>query len=377
MEENTEGQVADDKKVQKAESNQHEIKCAGCSADLEFKPGTTNLHCQYCGAENEIEIEDIEITENDYLATLKKTGGGAPTQEVTIVECNGCSAETTFDPKVSSDQCPYCGAPIVIRDAHSETLIRAESLLPFGVNEKEAFDTFKTWLNKLWWAPNDLKKYATQKELFVGMYMPYWTYDADTYSAYTGLRGDNYTESYTVTINGQTQTRTRVKTRWSPAAGNVHVNFDDTLVRASDSLPIKLLHKIEPFDLENLVPYNDKFITGFRTEKYQIGLEDGFEMAKTKMKPQITSAAKRDIGGDMQKVTTLNSKYENITFKHVLLPVWISSYMYEQKTYRFLINARTGKVQGERPYSKIKIAMAIIGGLIVIGTVVGLIMAYN
>lgn len=360
-----------------AQTNWNEIQCGGCGADLQYKPGSTNLHCQYCGAENEIEIEDVTIEENDYLATLHKTGGGAPTQEINIVKCGGCSAETEFEPNVSADSCPYCGAPLVITSAHCEKVIRAESLLPFDIDDKVAYDTFRKWLNKLWFAPNGLKKYATQKELFVGMYMPYWTYDADTSTDYTGRRGDNYTETYTVNVNGQTQTRTRVKTNWRPAAGNVYVQFDDTLVRASNSLPTKLLHAIEPFDLQNLVPYNDKFITGFRTEKYQIGLEEGFELAKKRMKPRIETAIRRDIGGDQQRIHTMNTTYDNITFKHVLLPIWISSYMYEQKTYRFIINARTGKVQGERPYSVIKIVMAILGGLAIIGLIIWLISAFS
>ncbi len=55
------------------------------------------------------------------------------------------------------------------------------------------------------------------------------------------------------------------------------------------------------------------------------------------------------------------------TFKHILLPIWMAAYKYGGKSYRFVVNAQTGKVQGERPWSAWKITGAVIAGLIVAG----------
>ena len=41
----------------------------------------------------------------------------------------------------------------------------------------------------------------------------------------------------------------------------------------------------------------------------------------------------------------------------MLLPLWICSYRYKRKIYRFLVNARTGEVQGQRPWSWVKITL--------------------
>jgi hypothetical protein len=76
---------------------------------------------------------------------------------------------------------------------------------------------------------------------------------------------------------------------------------------------------------------------------------------------------RQDIAGDEQRIGNLNTDYNAITFKHILLPIWISAYQYNGKIYRFIINGRTGKLEGERPYSWIKIALTIVAVVAIIG----------
>jgi hypothetical protein len=113
-------------------------------------------------------------------------------------------------------------------------------------------------------------------------------------------------------------------------------------------------------------PYKEAFLAGFTAERYQLSLPEGFVQAQQLMQPTIDATIRRDIGGDEQRITSKQSKYDNITFKHVLLPIWCSAYRYRSKLFRFLVNARTGEVQGERPYSPWKIAFAIVLGLLII-----------
>ena len=141
------------------------------------------------------------------------------------------------------------------------------------------------------------------------------------------------------------------------SSGHVDNLFDDVLVVASKSLPREYVEKLEPWELQNLVPFNESYLSGFKTESYQIDLKEGFDDAKIKMDERIRAAVCSDIGGDHQRIHTLNTIYNNITFKHILLPIWISAYQYKEKVYRFLINGLTGEVQGERPYSWIKISL--------------------
>ncbi|HBF87077.1 MAG TPA: hypothetical protein DDX39_00435 [Bacteroidales bacterium] len=354
-----------------AETNQSEIICKGCSASLVYKPGTTNLKCEYCGAENEIIVSNEEIKEISFEKFLSEKYDSVDKVEVVTVKCQGCGAETTFDPNIISDSCAFCGSVIVVKTGTSQSIVKPGSLLPFQIDAKKAFLEFKNWINSLWWAPNDLKKLASQSEKIKGMYIPYWTYDSKTSSSYTGQRGDNYTTTETYRgSDGKTATRTVTKIRWTYASGHIYHNFDDVLVLASNSLPRKYTERLEPWDLDKLIPYDEKFLSGFKTETYHIDMKDGFTDAKAKMDDAIRTMIKRDIGGDHQQISSVNTTYEDITFKHILLPIWISAYRYSEKVYRFMVNARTGEVQGERPYSWIKITLAILAGIGAIAAVV-------
>jgi LSD1 subclass zinc finger protein len=351
-----------------AEVDQGKVKCHDCGAFLTFAPGTTHLNCQYCGAKNEIKTEKAEAVEIDFEKFLSQASHAQEEQQVSTVKCDGCGASTTMAPNVTSDNCPFCATPLVIKNGTTRSLIRPKYMLPFKVDRKKADGLFVSWVKGLWWAPNDLKHYASQtSEKLNGMYMPYWTYDSNTASHYTGMRGDYYydTETYTDS-EGKAQTRRVQKTRWTPASGHVSRSFDDVLVCASKALPDKMTRELEPWDLPELVNYNDSFLSGFKTESYQVEVKEGFDVAKKVMDKEIRNDVTKDIGGDTQTITSVDTDYKDITFKHILLPIWISAYRYNDKVYRFTINARTGEVQGERPYSAMKIALAVIGVLAVV-----------
>jgi LSD1 subclass zinc finger protein len=365
---------------EKTKEISNQLDCKECGALLKFAPGTTHLKCEYCGCANEIKeaAEPTVVVEIDFEKFLNENDSGVEKQEIVTVKCGNCGAATTLKPNVTSDSCPFCASPIVITGGTANSIIKPKYLLPFKVDQKAAFEDFKKWVKGLWFAPNDLKNYVDNAEKLNGMYIPYWTYDSNTDSDYTGQRGDNYvtTETYTTTVNGKsvTNTRTVTKIRWSYASGRVYNKFDDVLVLASNSLPEKYTNELEPWDLESLTAYNDKFLSGFRSESYQVDVKTGFEKSKVIMDGGIRTSVKRDIGGDHQQITSLSTVYNDITFKHILLPVWLSAYRYSDKVYRFMINGRTGEVQGERPYSVIKITLAILG-VIAIG--VGIYFGYR
>ncbi len=197
-----------------------------------------------------------------------------------------------------------------------------------------------------------------------GVYLPYWTYDSQTTTGYTGQRGTYYyvDESYR-DAQGNRRTRRVRKTKWSFTGGTVYVPFDDVLVPATRSLPRKLLDELEPWDLAALTPYAAAFLSGFIAERYAVDLEQGFTVAQERMAPSIRASICRDIGGDDQRILSMRVQHANVRFKHFLLPLWISSFRYGDKVYRFLVNARTGEGVGERPYSVVKIALAVLLGI--------------
>ena len=342
---------------------QSTFPCQGCGADLTFAPGTASLRCEYCGHEQEIGAAGKAevIQEHSFEEGLKKARrvpAAALIQNGQEVQCKGCGARTVVEGR--SDHCPYCDSPVVVAQEQKEELFAPESLLPFKLDRRQARQKFEQWVASLWFAPSELGKRAAADRLD-GVYLPHWTYDSQTTTQYRGQRGEHYwvEESYTDS-QGKRQTRRVRRTRWYPASGVVRVPFDDVLVCASKSLPRWLTERLEPWDLHDLKPFDGAFLSGFVTERYAIGLEDGFKIAEERMASTIRTAICRDIGGDEQRIDSMRVQHANTRFKHLLLPLWISSFRWQQKVYRFTVNARTGEVAGERPWSWIKIALLVL-----------------
>lgn len=357
-------------------TTQQEVRCKSCGSKLTFAPGTNALKCEHCGTLNDIAASTEVIEELDFEKFINNYKEEAQKQDITTVKCDACSAQTSFEANVVSGSCPFCGSPIVVSSGTVHTSIQPKSLLPFLIDKRKSLEMYTNWLKDLWFAPSDLVKLASQDGKLTGMYIPYWTYDAQTTTDYLGERGIDYTETeeYETTENGETVTRTReiVRTDWFPVSGQVNNAFDDTLVVASRSLPKGITNKLEPWDLKSLVPFNPSYLSGYKTESYQLDLKEGFEEAKVRMDEVISQDVLAAIGGNHQRVFSQKTSYDHITFKHILLPIWISSYRYQGKVYRFLINGRTGQVHGDRPYSWIKIALAILALLVVIILIVTL-----
>lgn len=340
-----------------------QFPCGSCGAKLEFSPGAASLKCPYCSHQNNIPQSAEEIRELDFYEYFARATEQGDAQEVQTVKCQACGATSTLQPNISMSHCPFCGTQLHAA-AKASRLIKPGAVLPFKIPKNKALELFRDWLGGLWFAPNGLKEQAARDGGIKGMYLPYWTFDAKTTTWYDGERGEDYyvSERYTdEDDDGNTVTRTRQvrHTRWHAASGTVWQNFDDVIVQAGRSLPPEIVDELEPWDLKQLVPYQDAYMSGFQAEAYQVDLGDGFERAKHEMDGAIRETIAADIGGDHQRIHTVRSQFDGITFKHILLPVWISAYKYGDKSYRFLINGSTGEVQGERPWSVAKIAMTV------------------
>ena len=326
-----------------AGSRSREFSCSQCGSSVEFQPGTTVLACQHCGSETPLSDADEQIDELDlheWLAFLEKE---EETEEVLTATCSGCGAEIERNTRLSAELCPFCGTTIVAAGGTHQQ-IKPRSLLPFKVDQTNAIESFRRWVSKRWFAPNDFKKRVRLDTALSGIYLPYWTYDAEATTAYTGRRG--------------TRSSTGDTTSWRSVSGTVYNRFDDVLVPATRSLPTGYLQELEPWDLSELVPFNSQYLSGFRAESYQISLVDGFADARDQMDKLIRNSIRKAIGGDKQRILSMRSEFKNLTFKHILLPVWTSAYRYRNKSFRFLVNARTGEAQGDRPWSRIKVAIA-------------------
>ena len=383
--------------------SEHRYPCAQCGASLRFQPGQQMLVCDWCGHQHQIgdgparaparqpgggsEAQDVLLTDPATGRALQwDAGHKSPelqeiplqkglrldadsdiAEDIRTLSCPNCGARIELEGATHSGACPFCATPVVA-DTGPTRRIKPQGVLPFVLTEAQARKAMEAWLGRLWFAPSGLLDYARRGRRMTGIYSPFWTFDARTQSNYAGQRGDYYYETVYVTqqINGRSQRVAQQvrKIRWRPASGRVARDFNDVLVLASASLARRFRDGLTPWDLSHLQPYRPDYLAGLEAEGYTIPLADGHQTARQEMAGVIHMDARRAIGGDVQRIQRLETEHRDETFKHILLPVWTAAYRYSGKSYRFVVNGQSGRVQGERPWSVWKIAAAALAALV-------------
>ena len=337
-----------------------QTKCKSCGGFMHYAPEEENLKCVYCGTVVDLDKSAAQIVENDfhYWKERANESAGDDMAEASEVKCRQCGATTSLPSHVSGAKCAFCGTPLMMNEASVKRFWQPNYLLPFKISARTGGKNFAKWLGGKWLAPSILKKSAVSHDLFKGVYLPFWTYDANTFTEYRGERGNDRREQYK---DDKGETRTRIVTDWYAARGNVYVTFDDVLVPASRSLPPSIANRLTKWDMTNCVAYRKEFLAGFVTEIYQRDFRESLDDAKKLMKPIIEAEIRKDIGGDRQRIHSTQTRYDDLKFKHLLLPVWISAFKFNNKLYQFVVNGRTGQVIGEYPKSTGKIVLVVLG----------------
>lgn len=352
---------------------QRAFPCPACGAAMAYDPARSALACAACGhlrllPEPDADARAAALREQDYLEALRRLAAQEPSLEARVVDCPSCGAQTRFEGHVVGDHCAFCAAPLLLERAHVQRLIRPQALLPFALDKAAAQRVFAQWVGSRWFAPNALKATVRAADGVKGVYVPWWTYDADTFTTYRGERGVNrrvpeLRPNATAQAGAPT---TRVITDWTPASGAAAASFDDILVAGSPSVPPHLARVLDRWDLSRLRPPADEALAGFGVEVYRTGLEAGFAQARERMQPAIDAAIRRDIGGDAQRIHARQTSVDAIRFKHLLLPVWVGSYRFRGKPYQVVVNGQSGEVEGDRPWSAWKIALAASAALLLL-----------
>jgi predicted RNA-binding Zn-ribbon protein involved in translation (DUF1610 family) len=331
--------------------------CESCGGDLKFDPTTQQLGCAHCGASFEIADVRDPVAERDLrdaLGMIRK-GKHARSDQMLAgakeVVCQNCGGHTTFTGSLTADNCPYCLTPIQRDDVHdAPDRLPVDGVVPFAVDQKQAKELIHKWINKRWFAPSEFKEYGRTGS-FTSVYGAYFTYDADTVTQYRGERGDDYQV-------GDDDNR-RTETRWRHVSGAVNNSFDDITVFANDGMDPKRIAKLEPWPTETAKPYTAEYVAGHLCRTYDRDVEECFDDATSVMTKQIRTTIERDIGGDHQRIKSMDIEWKTMTYKHLLMPIWLLTVIYLQKPYQVYINGITGEVQGARPYSKAKILTAV------------------
>jgi hypothetical protein len=286
-------------------------------------------------------------------------------KETTSVRCQSCQAISVFEAARVGQRCDFCGSSALVPYEELKEAIQPESLLAFHVSETVVRESIRKWYASRWFAPNRLKSGAIT-DTVKGLYIPYWTFDAQVHADWTAQSGYYYyvTETYRDS-RGETQSRQVRKVRWVPSAGVLDHFFDDELVPATKGVDPQLLRRVEPFPTKELVAYDPSFLSGWVVERYQIDLVTAAQTSRNTMDAAIRNMCANQVPGDTHRDLHVDADFSRQTFKHLLVPVWLLTYLYGSKSYQVLVNGYTGTIAGKYPKSWIKITVTVLAALAV------------
>jgi hypothetical protein len=341
--------------------------CPSCGAEATWNPAKQALVCAYCGTVSPAKLADdgTLVREHDLDAALRdvpQSERGWQTAKITV-KCQSCQAISVFDPKVVAQRCEFCGSSALVPYEEIKQTIRPESVLPFKLPETDVRERIRIWYGQRWFAPNRLGRRALT-DTVKGVYLPYWTFDARVEADWTAQAGYYYyvTETYT-DAQGRVQSRQVQKIRWEPAAGSVENFFDDQLVCGSRGVDPRFVRAIEPFPTNELVPYDPGYVSGWTVERYQVDLRDASVTSRDQMEQIITQMCDAQVPGDTHRGLSVDAKFYDRTFKHILAPIWLLTYNYGARTFHVVVNGYTGSIAGDHPLSFWKVLFAVLGAI--------------
>lgn len=351
--------------------NETDRKCPCCGGTMDYNPSTGGLHCPYCDYDEEIKAATVEAPNTGYSESavelaledadkIENCDWGIATKTVI---CKSCGAESIYDVQEISSVCPYCGSNQVM-EANDERTMAPGGVVPFKITQEQASNRFVEWIKRKFFAPK-LAKESAKADKFTGIYLPYWTFDAQTDSTYTG----EYGKDRTVTDKDGNK---RTVTDWYNTSGQYSEFIDDELVCGTTQHDTGMLRGLEPFDTADNKVYKPEYVAGFAAERYSVGIKAAWEKAKnaitSKLRSAICNKILREHNADHTRNVVVHTNYSKMTYKYLLLPIWMSSFKYNDKVYRFMVNGQNGKVSGQSPVSAIKVALTIL----VIAAIIGL-----
>jgi hypothetical protein len=344
--------------------------CPACGAQAEWNPGKQSLVCPFCGTESPYKVDASSgaIEELDLVKALRELPDGQRgwQAEKRSVQCQSCKAVMVYDAARVGQNCEFCGSPALVAYQELKSPIRPQSLLPFKVTPGDVRDNIKRWYGSKWFAPNALKARALVDQI-KGLYIPYWTFDAQVHCPWEAEAGYHYYTTETYRDNdGKSQTRQVQHTRWEWAQGQVDHFFDDEPVPGTQGVNLSLLKQVEPFPTKELVPYDTAYLSGHVVEHYQVVLVDAAKASRDSMHQQLETMCASQVPGDTQRNLRIHPEYSGETFKHILVPIWLLTYTYGAKTFQVVANGYTGVLAGQYPKSAWKIAFVVLIVLVLV-----------
>jgi hypothetical protein len=224
----------------------------------------------------------------------------------------------------------------------ADELVDPQVIGLMAIDSGEAQRRLKAWFSDGMFAPDDLSTRAHGLDLRPAYY-PFWTFDG-TLEAHWACEiregsGDN--------------------ARWVPESGEELFFFDDVVVPGVRRISVKAISRIEPFQLKELVAFEPGHLAGWPALNYDRSLADASLLAREIVMKRVRRDIHRRVitGEDRRGLQVTGGDWSGLTFKYVLLPLWVGSYRYRGGMYPVLINGQTGAVGGEKPRDRVKVVM--------------------
>ena len=337
-----------------------DMKCASCGGVLEFDPTVQQLRCSSC---KEITVFDKtgSVEENELSHYTDREKLSEVWEHTVTVNCKNCGGQFVINADEISGRCIYCGSTRTANLKDFPSLV-PDGVVPFKVDRAKASDILKKWAKKRFWAPRDFKKKLQELSL-KGIYLPFYTYDSDTFSTYTAQAGDYYyvTVPHTVYQNGKTKTvmRQERRTRWRHVSGHFEKFYDDVWITAFPEEKNGVIVR-EDYSKDAVKPYSPEYLSGYSAQMYSKPVLDGFSDAKGEINERIRGEIIKKINADEVAALNVDTSFENNTFKFVFAAMWLYSYQYKGKVFSAAVSGLTGRVKGKSPVSVCKVLIAIL-----------------
>ncbi len=351
------------------EKNTDTAKCPACGAELVFSPEAQKLACPYCGGTKEVDFSRLsgEIALSDMFAQRNGEWG----DETHVFRCNNCGAKEVINRTDIAKACSFCGTTNVTKVEELSGL-KPNGVVPFAVDEKDASKNVIAWAKRKFFAPRAFKK-CVKPEDMKGTYIPAFTFDTNTFTSYHARLGKYYTRTVSA---GKGKTRTVRELRYFTVSGNHNAWFDDVLVQATKRIAQKDIEKICPFETNTSNAYSSEFLHGYTAQSNEKSGEECWgeaqQIVQNMIRAQILSKYDYDVVDSFTPQTT----FDNVTFKYVLLPLYVGHCNWKTKLYNFFVNGKNGRVTGKTPVSALKVTLVSLLGALIVGGIIFLINYY-
>jgi DNA-directed RNA polymerase subunit RPC12/RpoP len=330
-------EIIDPDKIALPDSNVHEaargeqIRCPRCSARMRYSPEVGALRCNFChfsqplGAGSPSGVrEDIEEYEQEFVTALATARGHQRPAAMRAMQCHSCAVDFLLAPEALSLTCPYCDSVYVVESVGTTEVMPPQAIIPFATTHEDALRALKRWAE-------EHNIVGPRLSPLVGAYLPVWTFDIGGPVKWSCLvrQGDG----------------------WESRTGEHYALYDDVLIPASGRLPSEMWPHLEEFDLNDLVPYDGRYLADWPAERYQLSLADASLQARAKVMKELRKRpSNRYVHEDHSDFKLLASGGLSVTsYKLILLPIWLVHYALEGRSYHVLVNGQTLVVRGNRP----------------------------